>query len=230
MRRLLRFAVRRRKVIMRQRLRQKFPIGDENTGHAHPDANSFIIFANGKYLTGDTGYLGIKQTDDHNTILVNGRGQANDGVYEMFKEVSNEKLDKIRIADISLTKDYFYIRGEAASGYYEDLKLKKFDRHFLYVNSGNYFIVWDELETDKPSEFTFLLNADKEINLNGNEANLINDDAALRVIRISPDEANSKVVPQMIQARGLPGSVSEGDIGTTRRAVADDFSGKAEEI
>ena len=132
------------------KLASKIPDWRENTGHAHPDANSFIIFANGKYLTGDTGYLGIKQTDDHNTILVNGRGQANDGVYEMFKEVSNERLDKIRIADIFLSKDYFYIRGEAASGYYEDLKLKKFDRHFLYVNSGNYFIVWDELEADKP--------------------------------------------------------------------------------
>ena len=195
----------------------KIPDWRQNTGHAHPDANSFIIFANGKYLTGDTGYLGIKQTDDHNTILVNGRGQANDGVYEMFKEVLNERLDKIRIADISLTKDYFYIRGEAASGYYEDLKLKKFDRNFLYVNSGNYFIVWDELETEKPSEFTFLLNADKEIKLDGNQANLINDDAALRVIRIFPNEANSKVVPQMIQARGLPGSVSLGD--TEQRGV-----------
>jgi hypothetical protein len=103
------------------------------------------------------------------------------------------------------------MRGEAASGYYDDLKLKKFDRHFLYVNSGNYFIVWDELESDKSSEFTFLLNADKEITLNGNEANLVNDDAALRVIRISPDKADSKVVPQMTQARGLPGSVSEGE-------------------
>ena len=211
-------------------LAAKIPDWRENTGHAHPDANSFIIFANGKYLTGDTGYLGIKQTDDHNTILVNGRGQANDGVYEMFKEVSNEKLDKIRIADISLTKDYFYMRGEAASAYYEDLKLKKFNRHFLYVNSGNYFIVWDELEADKPAEFTFLLNADKEIKLDGNQANLINDDAALRVIRISPNEANSKVVKQMIQARGFARKRQRRRHRTTRRAVADDFGGKAEEV
>ena len=199
------------------RLASKIPDWRENTGHAHPDANSFIIFANGKYLTGDTGYLGIKQTDDHNTILVNGRGQASDGVYEMFKEVSNEKLDKIRIADVSLTKDYFYVRGDAASAYYDDLKLKKFDRHFLYVNDGNYFIVWDELETDKPADFTFLLNADREIKLDGNQANLINEDAALRVIRISPKTGSSKVVPQMIQARGLPGSVSNGD--TEQRGV-----------
>jgi hypothetical protein len=182
----------------------------QNTGHAHPDANSFIIFAQGKYLTGDTGYLGIKQTDDHNTILVNGRGQERDGVYEMFKNVPNERLDKIRIAEVAGDKDYFYARGEAAFGYYADLGLKKFDRHFLYVATPGYFVVWDELETDKPAEFTFLLNADREIKLNGGSADLINETAALRVVNVSSAQTESKIVPQMIQARGLPGSVDKG--------------------
>ena len=198
------------------RLADFIPDWRQNTGHAHPDANSFIIYGKGKYLTGDTGYLGIKNTDDHNTILVNGRGQANDGVYEMFKEVSNKKLDNIRIAEISGSKDYFYARGDAASAYYDDLGLKKFNRHFLFV-APDYFIVWDELETDKPSEFTFMLNADREIKLDGNVAELINENAALRVIKIAPDDAKSSVVPQMIQARGLPGSVSKGD--TEQRGV-----------
>ncbi len=194
----------------------KIPDWRENTGHAHPDANSFIIYAKGKYLTGDTGYLGIKNTDDHNTILVNRRGQANDGVYEMFKEVSNEKLDQIRIAEIWGTNDYFYVRGEAASAYYDELGLKKFNRNFLYV-APDYFIVWDQLETGKPADFSFLLNADRDIKINGNEADLINENAALRVVRIAPNEADSKVVPQMIQARGLPGSVDKGD--TEQRGV-----------
>lgn len=198
------------------RLAAKIPDWRENTGHAHPDANSFIIFAKGKYLTGDTGYLGIKNTDDHNTILVNDRGQAKDGVYEMFKDVSNDRLDKIRIAEVSGTGEYFYARGEAASAYYEDLGLKKYNRNFLFVAPG-YFVIWDELEADKPSEFSFLLNADREIKLNGNVADLINENAALRVVRITPDEAKSTVVPQMIQARGLPGSVAKGD--TEERGV-----------
>lgn len=185
----------------------------ENTGHAHPDANSFIIWANGKYLTGDTGYLGIKQTDDHNTVLVNGRGQEKDGVYEMFKEVPNERLNEIRIAEVWGNSDYFYVRGEAARGYYADLGLKKFDRHFLYV-APDYFVIWDEIKTEKPSEFSFLLNADREIKLSETAAataDLINQDAALRVVRVSPAAAKSEVVPQMIQARGLPGSVDKGD-------------------
>lgn len=202
----------------------------ENTGHAHPDANSFIIWANGKYLTGDTGYLGIKNTDDHNTILVNNRGQAKDGVYEMFKEVSNEKLDKIRLAEVVGNKDFLYARGEASSGYYEDLGLKKFERNFLYV-APDYFVVWDELETEKPSEFSFLLNADGEINVNANIADLINETATLRVIRAAPGEANSKVVPQIIQARGLPGSVDKGDAeqrGVQLQTVSQDKQTKFE--
>ena len=192
------------------RLAKKIPDWRQNTGHAHPDANSFIIYFKGKYLTGDTGYLGIKQTDDHNTILVNGRGQAKDGIYEIFKEVSNDVLDKIRIVEANGNEEYFYVQGDASSAYYADLGLKKFKRHFLYVAS-EYFVVWDELETDKPSNFTFLLNADREIKLSGNEALFINENALLRVIRISPELANSTVLPQMIQARGLPGSVDKGD-------------------
>jgi hypothetical protein len=197
------------------RLAKQIPDWRQNTGHAHPDANSFIIWAHGKYLTGDTGYLGIKQTDDHNTILVNGRGQEKDGVYEMFKEVPNERLDKIRIAEVLGNKDYFYVRGEAASGYYGDLGLKRFDRHFLSI--PGYFVVWDELESEKPADFTFLLNGDRTIELNGRAAHLVNEHATLRVIRIVPNEADSKVVPQMIQARGLPGSVDKG--GSEQRGV-----------
>ncbi|MEO7659899.1 MAG: heparinase II/III family protein, partial [Pyrinomonadaceae bacterium] len=182
----------------------------QNTGHAHPDANSFIIWANGKYLTGDTGYLGIKQTDDHNTILINGRGQEAEGVYEMFKAVSNERLDRIRIAESWASPQFFYVRGEAASGYFADLGLRKFDRHFLYV-APDYFLVWDELATKEPSKFTFMLNADRVIRLAGNSADLINGEAALSVVRFSPAEAHSEVVPQIVQARGLPGSVDKGE-------------------
>lgn len=210
-------------------LASKIPDWRQNGGHAHPDANSFIIWANGKYLTGDTGYLGIKQTDDHNTILVNGKGQEKDGVYEMFKDVPNDRLDKIRIAEYRGNADYFYARGEAASGYYTDLGLKKFERNFLYV-APDYFMVWDELETDKPAKFTFLLNADREIKLNGNNADLINEGSALRVTRVAPTDAKSEVVQQMIQARGLPGSVDKGDteqrglqLQTTSITPADKF-------
>ncbi len=190
----------------------------QNTGHAHPDANSFIIWANGKYLTGDTGYLGIKQTDDHNTILVNGRGQEKDGVYEMFKEVPNEKLDRIRLAEVDVTADYLYARGEAAAGYYPDLGIQKFDRHFLFL-APDFFLIWDELLTERPSGFKFLINADREVRIDQGFSDLLNGDAGLRVFNVWPTRTAMKVVDQIVQARGLPGSVAKGDTETRGRQL-----------
>lgn len=212
------------------KLAGQIPDWRQNNGHAHTDANSFIIWANGKYLTGDTGYLGIKQTDDHNTILINGRGQENEGVYEAFKGVSNEQLDRIRIAEVGSGKDFFYVRGDAAAAYPAGLGLKRFDRHFLYLKKG-YFIVWDELETAEPAEFTFMLNADREIRISDGITQLINVDAALRVVRILPSETENVAVPQIVQARGLPGSVDKGDSeqrGMQLRSTAKAKTGKFE--
>ncbi|MGH9940479.1 MAG: hypothetical protein ACREAM_29905 [Blastocatellia bacterium] len=38
-----------------------------------------IRYARGKYLTGDTGYAGLPMTEQHNTILFDGAGQAREG-------------------------------------------------------------------------------------------------------------------------------------------------------
>lgn len=181
-----------------------------NAGHSHPDANSFIIWANGRYLTGDTGYEGVKQTSDHNTVLIDGRGQEKDGSHEMFKYVPYERLDKIRMAEVWTTSDYFYARGEAAAAYYSDLNVKRFDRHFLYV-APDYFIVWDEISTNEPRGFTWLMNADREIkNLSLNTFDVINKDALLRVVNLLPANGKSEVLKQMVQARGRPGSIESG--------------------
>jgi hypothetical protein len=48
-------------------------------GHSHPDANSFILFSHGSYLTGDSGYAGVPMTEHHNTLLIDGKGQGNEG-------------------------------------------------------------------------------------------------------------------------------------------------------
>ncbi len=66
-----------------------FPDWHLSAGHAHPDANSFIVYARGKYLSGDTGYAGLPMTEQHNTILVDGTGQAREGKgHDVFADVS----------------------------------------------------------------------------------------------------------------------------------------------
>ena len=70
------------------KLRQ-FPDWRLSSGHAHPDANSFIIFVRGEYLMGDTGYAGVPLTEHHNTLLFGGKGQAREGSgHDAFAGVS----------------------------------------------------------------------------------------------------------------------------------------------
>ena len=63
---------------------QRFGLG--GTGHNHPEQNHFVLFGRGEILVGDTGYTYDKQTRDHNTILVDGKGQYGDG--QMWPEPS----------------------------------------------------------------------------------------------------------------------------------------------
>jgi hypothetical protein len=191
-------------------LSRLIPDWRQNTGHAHPDANSFIIYSQGKYLSGDTGYSGVKQTKHHNTILVDGRGQEKDGRHEVFKEVSYERLNKLRLEDLWSTPEFFYARGIAAPAYYSDLNLEQFDRHFMYV-APEYFVVWDELTASVPRAFTWLLNAEENIVTEAPGSFLLpNGDAALLTQRLLPNSAAIKVEPLIVTTQGRPGEVEKG--------------------
>ena len=54
----------------------KLPEWRLDSGHSHPDAGSFIVWANGRYLTGDTGYAGLPSARNHNTMTFGGIGQG----------------------------------------------------------------------------------------------------------------------------------------------------------
>lgn len=183
----------------------------QSTGHAHPDANAFIIYSHGKYLTGDTGYSGVKQTKHHNTILVDGRGQEKDGRHEVFKDVPYERLNKLHLADLWSTPEFFYARGLAAPAYFSDLNMERSDRHLLFV-APEYFIVWDELAANGPHVYTWLINADENIATpTSNSFVLQNGGAALFVQRLLPNAATVKVEPLIVTTQGRPGEVEKGE-------------------
>ncbi len=51
---------------------------DPGGGHVHPDANHFVLFGAGQWLVRDDGYR-AKWTGQHNTLLIDGRGQLGEG-------------------------------------------------------------------------------------------------------------------------------------------------------
>jgi Domain of unknown function (DUF4962)/Heparinase II/III-like protein len=193
------------------RLRE-FPDWRLSSGHAHPDANSFIIFARGEYLTGDTGYAGIPMTEHHNTLLVSGKGQAREGGgHDAFAGMSYERLNQIRIDKVTLEKDRVLVRGNATKAYEPELGVRMFVREFEYkFNEG--FTIRDEVELERPEVVTSVLHADTIFEKEGNNKFSVSAGSVKLLIEVSePNDLRSAIEANLVTAPGPPGSVDKGE-------------------
>ena len=194
-----------------------------SSGHAHPDANSFIIFARGEYLTGDTGYAGVPMTEHHNTLLVNGKGQGKEGAgHDAFAEVPYDLLNRIRISEVKVEQNQVIVRGDATAAYGPELGLSKFVREFVY-RPGAGFTVSDDVETEKPALLTFLLHADDRIEEESTSRFQIKAGGVKLLIepKLEPIEPSgpsqipspirATILPNSLTAPGPPGAVDKGE-------------------
>lgn len=198
----------------------QFPDWRLSSGHAHPDANSFIIFARGEYLTGDTGYAGVPMTEHHNTLLIDGKGQAKEGDgHDVFAAVSYELLNRIRISEVKVEQNQVTVRGDATAAYGPELGLQKFVREFSY-QPGAGFTISDEVETSKPVVLTLLLHADDRLDQEsggrfaikaGRVKLLIDPTIEPTSGPAGPRQLVGKIVANSLTAPGPPGAVDKGE-------------------
>ena len=191
-------------------LLKQFPDWHSSAGHAHPDAASFIIYANGKVLTGDAGYAGVPMTEHHNSVLIDGKGQAVEGKgHDAFDGYPYERLDQLRILETKLSDKAAQIRCDATSTYAAALGLTKFIRTFTLANGK--FEITDEFTASEPRIFTSFLHADEKVEAaKDGEYLLRNGTAALRVEVLTP-QLKLRTEPNFLTAPGPPGSVDKGD-------------------
>lgn len=186
---------------------KEFPEWRLSSGHAHPDANSFIIFARGQYLTGDTGYAGIPLTEHHNTLLIGGKGQAKEGDgHDAFTGVSYERLNQIRITSFKADDKSFSVIGDATSAYEAELGVKKFVRNFEFAN--DVVTIRDDVELSSPAVVTSVLHADGVVTKTSAKAFGI---SRLGVEVVDPSETNVEIGPNVVTAPGPPGAVDKGE-------------------
>lgn len=189
-----------------------FPDWRLSAGHAHPDANSFIIFANGAYLTGDSGYAGIPLTVHHNTVLVDGKGQGLEGKgHDAWKDVPYDRLDQTKIVEVKLAANAVLIRGDATAAYMPGVGLRRFERRFEYSPQAG-FTITDTVAADKPRQFTALIHADEKIVAAGERRfALAAGGAGLSVLVAAPADARTAIEPNELTTPGPPGSVDKGE-------------------
>ncbi|HKC62390.1 MAG TPA: DUF4962 domain-containing protein, partial [Pyrinomonadaceae bacterium] len=190
----------------------KFPDWRLSSGHAHPDANSFIIYSRGKYLTGDSGYAGVPLTAHHNTVLIDGRGQGLEGKgHDAFDGVPYDQLDKIRIVEAKLARDSVELRGDATNAYQPELGVVRFIRWFRF-DMKNGFTVSDDVQTTKPRTFTALLHSDDRMTqISANQFEIDAADTKLKINVNAPAQARAAIEPNDLTAPGPPGSVDKGE-------------------
>lgn len=147
-------------------------------GHMHANQNSFNISRKGERLFYSTGYYtsfedphalsSYRHTRAHNTILINGCGQAfgHEGYGCIKRHIEGEELSYIcgdATPAYRLTVDRQFLNicdrngiKQTAKDGFSNIKLQKFERHLIFVRP-DIVIIYDILEAEKPSEWSFLL-------------------------------------------------------------------------
>ena len=198
------------------RLLEQFPDWHLSAGHSHPDAASFILFARGGYLTGDSGYAGIPKTDQHNTLLVDGHGQGFDGrnQHDPWEGFQYARLDQVRIARFSPSAGSVEMEGDAAGAYDPALGLTRFHRH-LRLTVGGSLEIDDEIESSREHRYTELIHSDTTLARRGErQYEIVAGKTRLETRWEEPQDGEVRVQPNLVTAPGPPGSVSEGETQT----------------
>lgn len=191
---------------------KQFPDWRLSSGHAHPDAGSFIVWANGKYLTGDSGYAGVPLTEHHNTLVFDGRGQAKEGKgHDAFADVPYERLDRIRLRDVKMSAEKVSLVADLTAAYEPETGVREFTRKFEFTAPGE-FAISDTVKLDRPQTITSYLHADNKIV--ENSKNLFEFEpggTSLLAQLIEPKKFTAKIEENILTAPGKPGSVDKGE-------------------
>ncbi len=157
-----------------------------NAGHHHPDAGTFALLGHGAYLAIDEGYSNRKRHEHHNGVLVDGRGFANEDRYHVYEDLAKHHV--ARIAETVLGEGWTCATSESAAMYPDDLRVRRVDRHLALSPRGTLFLV-DQLESETPHTWSWLLQADNPFRLDGGTALTEAAPGRLRVAGPEPGDA-----------------------------------------
>lgn len=125
--------------------------------HEHPDENSFILIRGGDYLAVDEGYSKEKLSRNHSTVLIDGRGQYNEGSYNAFRGLDQGWGG--RLNDWFLAPNLTAACGEAAGAYDPALQLSRFRRQIV-MSGDDLILICDDLRSAVAHEYQWLLQTD----------------------------------------------------------------------
>jgi len=181
-----------------------------DSGHAHPDAGSFIIWSHGRYLTGDSGYAGLPSARNHNTMTFAGTGQGVESQHDVWREMNYSTLDGIRIREANLAGGRATIVADLAAAYAKTAGVKSYTRRLTW-DGGALITVTDAVGLDSPRTAEWHLQSDTAFEGSGTRfTNGTPDTPRLQVSFTSPPEVTVATGRATVRAPGPPGSIEKG--------------------
>jgi hypothetical protein len=160
-----------------------------NVAHDHPDAGEFLLAWDGQLFAMESG--GAKETRQHNTILVNGKGQEGEG--QGYTQPIPNMASRAKIEQYFGAPGFGMVRGEAG-GFYPDLS--RFARTFLYIDDA-YLLVADEIKATKSCNVDWLYHCNGQWSEAGKRAWMIaKGSAKVRVSIAYPEDAAAKTAAE----------------------------------
>jgi hypothetical protein len=201
----------------------KVPEWRLDSGHSHPDAGSFIIWAQGRYLTGDTGYAGLPSARNHNTLTFGGIGQGGETQHDVWRGMDYSALTSIRLREANLRGGRMRIVADLAAAYPASAGVTTFTRTFGW-DGGTAFTVNDAVTLATAKSVEWHLQSDTPFSKVGSVfSNATGSGPALRVSFDRPTAIDVVTEAGIVQAPGPPGSIEKGPReprGSVLRATA----------
>jgi len=187
----------------------KLPDWHLSMGHSHPDAGSFILYANGTYLSGPMGYAGIPRSNLSNTVLIDGQGQANEGHgHDAFADYPYARLDSIRLTTVNLAAARAEIVADLTGAFRQELGVDKLERRFTY--EGGAWTTTDRLRAARPVVLTAQVHGDTTIAAGGQQRYVVAGKPAALQVDIKTAGARAVIEKGVVTAAGPPGNVDKG--------------------
>ncbi len=182
-----------------------------DSGHAHPDAGSFIIWAHGRYLTGDTGYAGLPTARNHNTVTFGGIGQGVEGHHDVWRGAPYASFDGIRIRSAKAEGQGLAIEADLGAAYPGVTGLSAFTRTLKFDGKAA-FIVSDRFTLKDPTTVDWRVQSDTpfQVASPGVYRNGQKGEPAIEVVIAEPKNAEVTRAVGKLKVPGPPGSITTG--------------------
>jgi len=181
-------------------------------GHGHPDINSFCLFAFGKWLALDPGYVHQKWTRDHNTVLVNGRGQAGEGSEWLDYMAFESRQPAPSVLRAETNPEFDYVIGDAGGIYVDEAGVEHFRRHLLFLKPHT-VVILDDVKSRQPARVDWLLHArDKLAGTGAGQFEIVEEGVRLWIQPLLPKDYRHTIESRAFEASGTNGNLTSLDL------------------